>query len=299
MTWVALTLFAALMQSVRTAGQKSLASTVSPMAATLVRYLFGLPFAIGYLLVIIWLQPADIVSDIEVTPRFFTYAGVAAILQIVATASLIQVFSTRNFAVGTAYAKTEALMTGILAVLLFQESLSLAAWASVIGGVTGVLFMSVASIPTRTELSRMDNSAAFGLLSGLCFALTSLFLRQASLSLHGPAFLTAAVTLVFMVSLQSAITAVWIVCRDRRQFGKIWQRRGVSLFIGITSVLGSIGWFTAMTLQHPAYVKALGQVEVLITVLITGRIFQEFITRRESVGMLLIVGSVCLLLLDL
>ena len=47
--WVWWTLLAAMMQAVRTAGQKQLTAAVTPLAATLVRYLFGLPFALLWL----------------------------------------------------------------------------------------------------------------------------------------------------------------------------------------------------------------------------------------------------------
>ena len=52
-TWISFTLLAVVMQSVRTAAQKQIARKISPQAATLVRYLFGLPFALLYFY---WLQ---------------------------------------------------------------------------------------------------------------------------------------------------------------------------------------------------------------------------------------------------
>jgi len=46
--WIFFTLLAVVMQSVRTAAQKQIAQSISAASATLVRYLFGLPFALGY-----------------------------------------------------------------------------------------------------------------------------------------------------------------------------------------------------------------------------------------------------------
>lgn len=297
MSWIALTLFAALMQAIRTAGQKSLSNTVSPMTATMVRYAFGLPFAVIYLWAVInWLPDHDL-QTLHFSTRFFVYAIAAAVMQIAATALLIEVFKTRNFAVGTAYAKTEAMMTAVLAVALFSEHLSALAWISVIVGVTGVTIISLSTRQGIRQAVTDNRAAALGLTSGLCFSLTSLFLRQASLSLDGPAFLTAAVTLVFMIIIQTSLTVAWIAVLDRVQFQKLRTLLPVCFFVGVTSVAGSVGWFTAMTLQNPAYVKALGQVEFLVTLMITGRIFRESITRIEGLGMFLIVASVCLLLL--
>ncbi|MFB0999586.1 MAG: EamA family transporter, partial [Colwellia sp.] len=69
------------------------------------------------------------------------------------------------------------------------------------------------------------------------------------------------------------------------------------LFVGITSVIGSIGWFTAASLQNAAYVKALGQIEIIITLFLTYRVFKERISRMEYLGMFLILLSVFILLL--
>jgi drug/metabolite transporter (DMT)-like permease len=297
MIWVWLTLFAAIMQSVRTAGQKSLACSVSPMAATLVRYLFGLPFALLYLALVAVFAVDDVATELDFSRRFFVFASAAAVLQIIGTASLVVVLTRRNFAVGTAYAKTEAILTATLGALLFNEALNAGAWISVIVGVVGVMLTSMANSRPGSIRQALDVSMFPGLLAGLCFALTSLLLREASLSLQGLAVLTAAVTLVFMVSLQTLLSLIWVGITAPGQFALIRQRLQVSTFVGLTSVLGSIGWFTAMTLQNAAYVKALGQIEFIIALLITGRVFRESINRRELLGMSLIVFSVCVLLL--
>ena len=66
--------------------------------------------------------------------------------------------------------------------------------------------------------------------------------------------------------------------------------------MGLTSALGSIGWFTAMTAQNPALVKSLGQVEFIFTLLITTLFFKEKVTGRELFGVLAIVASVILII---
>ena len=49
--WVLLSVMAAAAQTARTAGQKHLAGSMSSWSATWVRFLFGLPFVVGYLVV--------------------------------------------------------------------------------------------------------------------------------------------------------------------------------------------------------------------------------------------------------
>ena len=103
--WIVLTLFAVSMQTVRTAGQKHLTRHMDAVAATLVRFLYGLPFAIAYLAIVTrWYD----VSVPAFNTTFVIFAMVASVTQIVATALLIYLFSLRNFAVGTTYARTEA-----------------------------------------------------------------------------------------------------------------------------------------------------------------------------------------------
>ncbi len=59
---------------------------------------------------------------------------------------------------------------------------------------------------------------------------------------------------------------------------------------------GSVGWFTAMSLQNPAIVKTLGQVEFVVTLLITYFYFNEKISLKEYVGIVLVALSVLLLI---
>ena len=41
------------------------------------------------------------------------------------------------------------------------------------------------------------------------------------------------------------------------------------LLVGLASAIGSVGWFTAFTLQIAAYVRTLGLVELVFTLLIS------------------------------
>lgn len=291
--WVAWTLLAASMQSVRFAGQKYLAGNISPMAATMVRYLFGLPFAIAYL---VWLG-AGSDSGLPVPGMAFLVAGMlASILQIVATVLVIHLFALRNFAVGSTYARTEVVLTAVIGFLFFGEKISLPGWGAIIVCVAGVLLINLAK--TGGMNSMWNRSAAYGLGAGLAFALTSLLLRHASLSLGSDdAVLAAAMTLCYMVAWQTVMTVGWIFFKEREQFAGTWRMWRPSLFVGVTSIMGSAGWFTAMTLEFASYVKTLGQVEFLITFAIGWFYFRERPARPELVGMGMILVAVIALLL--
>ena len=62
--------------------------------------------------------------------------------------------------------------------------------------------------------------------------------------------------------------------------------------MGLTSIGGSFCWFTAFTLQNAAYVKAVGQIELIFSILASVLFFREKITGREFLGIGLISLSV-------
>lgn len=291
-SWITFTCLAALMQAVRTAGQKQLSNSISPMSSTLVRYVFGLPFVVVYLGWLAGDASTGLLRGAAVNPRFLGFAIAASLAQIVATVLLIRVFSFRNFAVGTSFAKTEAIQTAVIGTVFFGSTLSVPGWLAILIGFAGIFIVSMPA----GQRSWDRRNVTIGLLSGTCFALTSLWLRQASLSLGLAVLPSAAITLLFMVSMQSVLCLLWTLFRERQQFALIAARWPLALFVGCTSALGSIGWFTAMTWQEPALVKALGQIEFVFSVLLSLLFFRERISRRELLGMSAIVGSVILLL---
>lgn len=290
--WIYFTLLAALMQAIRTAGQKQLTAHLNAMATTGVRYIYALPFAWLYLW---WMLDYRALSLPPLNSQFLQYALVACVMQIIGTACLVAAFKYRNFAVATSLAKTEAIQVAIVGALLFSASMSVLGWVSVIIGVVGVLFVSKVKFTFRDVFQ--NPGAGFGLASGLGLAITTLLIRQSSLSLNSDLLLSAAVTLVFMITVQSLISLIYIYLQNKQQLITMLQQWRLCLFVGVTSVVGSIGWFTAASLQNAAYVKALGQVEFFITLFITYRFFKEKISAIEYVGMFLIIASVVILLL--
>ena len=289
--WIVFTLLAVVMQSVRTAGQKHIAKRLSIPATTLVRFLFGLPFALLYFFS---LKRYYGVAALGVDSNLIVPATLAGISQIFATVFLVKALTIRNFAVGTALAKTEAIMTALIGAWFFAAALSVIGYLSVVVGVIGVLVASNWRISLRDLVE--NESIKYGLGAGLGFALASLWIRDASLSLEIPRVMSAAVVLVYMVALQTVICFIWILVNERQQFRLIVDNFAPASFIGFTSVAGSIGWFTAMSLQNAALVKTLGQVEFAVTLLITYFYFGERITAREYLGISLVAISVLLLL---
>lgn len=280
------------MQAIRTAGQKQLTQHLNAMATTGVRYIYALPFALLYLW---WMLDYRELPMPILHGQFLQYALIACVMQIIGTVCLVAAFKYRNFAVATSLAKTEAIQVAVVGVALFSASLTGLGWLSVVIGVIGVLLVSKVKFTFRDIFQ--NPGAGFGLASGLALAITTLLIRQSSLALNTDLMLSAAVTLAFMITVQSLISVIYIFVQDKQQFITMFSQWRLCLFVGITSVMGSIGWFTATSFQTAAYVKALGQVEFFITLFITYRIFKEKISLVEYVGMFLIVASVVILLL--
>jgi len=290
--WIYFTLLAAFMQAVRTAGQKQLSSHLNAMATTAVRYVYALPFAAVYLFFMLDFKQVELPS---LNDQFLQYALIASVMQIIGTACLVAAFKYRNFAVATSLAKTEAIQVAVVGALVFSTALSLLGWLSVVVGVVGVLIVSKVKF-TYADVFQ-NPGAGFGLASGLALAITTLLIREASLALNTDLMVSAAVTLLFMITVQSFISLVYVYLQDKKQLQTMVIQWRLCLFVGITSVIGSIGWFTAASFQNAAYVKALGQVEFFITLFLTYRIFKEKISKKELLGMFLIVASVVILLL--
>ena len=294
--WIYFTLLAAMMQAVRTAGQKQLSGKLNAMATTAVRYVYALPFAWIYLA---WMLSFKDIEPPKLNNEFLTYALIACVTQIIGTVFLVAAFRYKNFAVATSLAKTEAIQVAIVGALLFAAPLSFMGWFSVIVGVIGVFLVSKVSFNFRNIMAGSDAvlGLSFGLAAGLGLAITTLLIRESSIALNTDLMVSAAVTLVFMITVQTFISITYVYIQDKSQIGLMLKHWRLCLFVGVTSVLGSIGWFTGASFQTAAYVKALGQVEFFITLALTYRLFKEKITMIEYFGMFLIILSVVILLL--
>ena len=192
-------------------------------------------------------------------------------------------------------------MTAVLGATVFHEAIAGAGWVAIAVGAVGVVVINLArtGIAGETLLRRLFQPAAgVGLAAGLGFAGASLFLRQASLSLGLDDWLfSAALTLVTVLLIQTAIMSAYMLLRAREQITAMAANWRGCLFVGITSAIGSAGWFTAMTIERAAYVKALGQVEMLFTLALSVLFFKERSSPKELTGMALVAGSIVVLLL--
>ena len=264
--------------------------------------LWGLQSTMIALVLLLSLLAARGQSAPTFNEAFLIWALVGAVAQIIATSALLAALSLRNFAVGTAFSKTEALQTAIIGTLLLGETLTGAAWIAIAIGAAGVITLSAPpGVLSWRQLGAGlgDRAAALGLLSGGLFGVSGVAIRAASLALPaGDVALRTFTTLATITGIQVVIMSLWLLLREPEQFRRIlgvWRRASS---VGLMSVIGSAGWFAAMTMQNAAYVRALGQVELIFTILIARFWLRERPSARDLLGTALVGLSVIGVLLS-
>ena len=206
--------------------------------------------------------------------------------QILATALMVRLFKLNNFAIGAGLAKSEAIVAAILGTIFFGTSLTLLGWGGVLVGGFAILLMSSNKAGGLRSLSWQ--TFLLGVACGTAFALTSLWVREASLTQDLPVLHRAAWVLLLVISLQTVILLLYLAVKDRATIHALWQRPKLTVLTSVTSCLGSIGWFSAMSIQAVPYVKTLGQVEVFFMMLITTFWLKEKIKIKDGIGLMLI-----------
>ena len=295
--WIPFTLAAASFQTARFMLQKYLSmGQLTAAGATFSRFVYSAPL-IGLALWIYLFATGQTVP--QLSPAFFLYASIGGLAQILATVCVVLLFQARNFAVGITFKKTEVILSVIVGLIVLGESVSQAGFAAILLGVAGVLLLSkTPGLDGRWWQHLSSRAVALGLASGLLFAISAVTYRGATLQLEAAdPLLRAGVTLLVVVSWQVAVMAVWLVVRDPGEIAAVWRHRRVAIWVGLTSMGGPFCWFAAFALQTAAYVKALGQVELLLSLMASVLFFKERITNREIAGMALLVVSILALVL--
>jgi drug/metabolite transporter (DMT)-like permease len=295
--WIWVTFAAAAFQTLRFTLQKVLrAGTLSTFGATFARFAYSAPLIAAALAAYLWSTAQALPS---LGPAFWAYALTGGAAQVVATACVVALFGMRNFAVGITFKKTEVVQTALVAFVLLGEGVSAPALGAIALGLVGVWLLGAAPGEALRGLARLTGRApALGLASGLLFAVSAVCYRGASLEVgSADPLLRAGVTLAAVTAAQMAGVALWLRWREPGEIGRVWAARRVALWVGLASMGGSFCWFLAFTLETAALVKAVGQVELLMSLAVTVLIFREPVSRHELAGMALLAVSVVALVL--
>ncbi|MBJ2127699.1 multidrug transporter [Alteromonas sp. IB21] len=281
MSWILFTLGAVVMQTARNALQSKLSGSVNTSGVTLSRFILAPPIALVYLL-ILYSSSASQVP--QFSGSFIAVVLCASLLQIAATSLMVILFKQKNFAIGAGLAKSEALVAGVVGMLFFGSYLTPLGWAGIVIGGVAIFILSSGSRLYGISVKTM----VIGLACGTCFALTSLLVREASHMLDIQYTHAAAWVLLWVLCVQAVALSGYIALTKPFVFIQLVNAKKQVLAISTVSCLGSICWFTAMALQHVALVKTLGQLEVLLTLLVSHYWLKNVVTKREFAGLLLV-----------
>ena len=290
--WIPIVLAAAAAQTIRNAAQRSLVKSVGTLAATLVRFIYGLPFALAALAAIAVVVPGRLP---EAQPTFTLWAGLGAVAQLAATAFLIAAMEKRSFVVAVAFSKTEIIQVGIYSIVLLGEPLSAAGVAAIVLASVGVALLSVKPEAERGSglASWFSSAALLGLASGGGFALSAVAYRAAVLSLAHPLpWVAGAYLLVWAQALQSVLLGGYLAWRDRARLLQVLVEWRVSTLAGAMGAVASFGWFTAFAMRSAVDVRIVGLVEVIYSYTLARRFFAERVTRAEVWGILLVLVGI-------
>jgi drug/metabolite transporter (DMT)-like permease len=290
MLWVLAALLGAAGQTARNATQSGLTRAIGTVGATQVRFLFGLPFA----LVFLTLMPMATAEALPLlTPRALGFTVFGAATQILGTALMLITMKSQNFAVTTAWLKTEPVLVALASWVVLGDALTLPMLAAIAVATSGVLVMTLKPgarwTDARAGLTGLGAAALFG-ASAICFRGGILALGQ------GGFLIRATTTLVLSLALQTAMLLVWMALFDRKALTasfRVWRPSLVAGFLGATA---SQFWFIGFALTSAANVRTLALVEVIFAQAVSSLFLGQRTSRRQLAGMGLVVLGVLALL---
>ncbi|MBV9862199.1 MAG: EamA/RhaT family transporter [Alphaproteobacteria bacterium] len=289
--WMPITIGAALAQTLRNAAQRHLTADLGALGATLVRFMYGLPFAVLWL-AIVWLALAGGAGLPALNRLFLFWTVVASLSQIAATALLLRTMQERNFALGVAYSKTEIVQVALFGLVLLGDRLSLVTVVSILVAMVGVILLSLP--PGDRSVGAVvhgwtSRPAWLGIASGAAFGIAAVGYRGAALSLDTPSVvLAAADSLVWAQALQTVLLGGYLAWRNCTIVIEVLRAWRVSLLAGAMGALASACWFTAMAMRPVAQVRTLGLVELYFSYVVSKRVFRERLGGAELLGFLLL-----------
>lgn len=276
MLWIALTIAAAPLQVARNALQRGLMAEAGPWGATLVRFLFGLPFALAIFALVAVLTPA---ADPTATPRFWVTVSAGALGQVLATAALLGAMKRSGFAVATFMQQASLPLAALMGLALFGDQMGLQAWSGVALTTAG---LAALSWPGRVASREALVGSALGLASGAAFAVALNGYRQAGLALEPDYPIYAATAAVCVAqTLQTLVLGAWLAIARPQALRAVARAWRPSLGAGFFGAAASACWFSALALAPAGMVRAVGVIEAPIAAAAGRRLFQETLSLRQ------------------
>jgi drug/metabolite transporter (DMT)-like permease len=291
--WAVFTVIASGGQVLRNAMQRELTTTLGTVGATHVRFLFGLPFALLFLALVLGATRLPVP---ELNGAMIAWTASAALAQIAATALLLAAMQARSFVVTTAYSKTEPVLVAIFGLAFLGDRVTPGQTLAIVIATAGVLIISLPKTGVAAEAFSW-RPAALGIGSGALFAIAAIGYRGGILALAAPNFVVGATTtLVVGLLIQTVVLTTYLALADRAVLMAILNAWRPSLFAGFMGAFASQMWYLAFALETAAKVRTLALIEIVFAQVLSRNLFKQSLASRDAAGIgLIIVGVVILL----
>jgi len=293
MSWLICTLIGATLQTFRNLEQKYLNKKLDTLTVSWSRFILPMPFAII----------AVVTTFYYANSAFIFYIGITAVCQIAGNFLLLKTIKSKNFSIGVAFYKTEVLQTMLLGMIFFGQHISEIGIYAIIATAFGVILMSNLTLKNFSKV--FDKAAFLGILSGLAFSISAFNLKFASEEMMNQGFSIIEgplLTLLWVIAFQNLIFFVIKTAQKRfiTDLKKLFASENKSSFIkmGVLSFAGSFFWFVAYAMGNVIYVKAVGQIEMVLALLISQVHLKEKHLLREICGIALTSIGILVLILS-
>lgn len=288
MTWIFLTISATILQTFRNIEQKNLGKKLDALSASWSRFILPLPLAIICLFLTI--------DDVNL--KFLQCVMICSVFQILGNVMMIKTLQSKNFSIGIAFMKTEALQAVVVGGIIFSQTVSNISIMAIIIASVGVLLISNLKFSNSSKIltNLKSSSTLYGLFGGFCFSITGFNIKIATtnLSAFGYNKINAGIiTLMWIIFLQNILFALVKSFQKRLivDFKKIVNIENKKSFLKASfySFFGSIAWFCAYSFGEVILVKTLGQIELVFALLVSHFMFKERHNFKEIIGIFLIL----------
>ena len=290
--WAVFTIIAAAAQTARNAMQRELTATLGTVGATHVRFLFGFPFAIVFLIGVLAVTGTALPHP---SLMFWPWVVLGMATQIGATATMLAAMNDRSFVVTIAYTKTEPVQVAIFGFLLLGDRVTPLLATAIVVATAGVIVMSL-----KREAVRQNGvkPTVLGLVSAGLFGLSATGFRGAILEIEQTHTFVVAATFTLVVGLlmQSVLLSGYLALREPGRLTAIFRAYKQASFAGFMGAIASQFWFLGFAIATAASVRTLGLVEVLFAQGVSHYLFKQKTSMREIAGMALLVLGVGLLM---
>jgi len=271
--------------------QRELTTVLGTAGATQVRFFYGLPFALVFLMVVLAVTGEPLP---ELNVRSVGWTGAGAVAQAIATALMLAAMREKSFVVTTALIKSEPVWVALMGFTLLSEPLGLTLASGIAVATAGVLWLSWPAAGAAWAM----RPVLLGLASAATFSASSIAYRAAFLALPGePGFVMAATSvLALSLALQVGLLLTWMLIANRSLLVDLLRVWRPSLATGFLAAIGSQFWLLAFAIESPARIRTLALIEIVFAQIISRKILSQRQSGREVIGVIVLLIGVVIVL---